>query len=137
MTLCHILPERRGWVNRIFFFFFFFLSTQQCFTHQMPTLISLILSLEFCRDTLIPFLLICLHYLLRPSNYLIKENGFALGGKKKKKKKKKRSRRRLYPAETITHADYSDDLVLLENTLSQAEYIPNSLERSARSTNLR
>ena len=52
------------------------------------------------------------------STDLIKENGFTL--------KKARSRR--YPAETITGADYIDDLTLLVNTPAQAESMLHSLE---------
>ena len=48
---------------------------------------------------------ICLDYVLRTSIYRIKENGFNL--------KKVRSRR--YPSETITNADYADDLALPAN----------------------
>ena len=61
-------------------------------------------------DTLTPYLfIICLDNVLRTSTDQIKENDFTL-----KKKKKAKSRR--YPAETITDADYADDLALLANT---------------------
>ena len=51
---------------------------------------------------------------------LIKENRFTL---------KKASR--WYSAETITGADYADDLVLLANTPIQAESLLHSLEQAA------
>ena len=55
-------------------------------------------------DTLVPYLfLIKLDCILWTWTYLIKENVFTL----------KKAR---YPAETITDADYSDDLVLFANT---------------------
>ena len=51
----------------------------------------------------------------------IKENCFKLT--------KERSRR--YPAQTITDADYADDIVLLANAPAQAETLLHSLERGA------
>ena len=51
----------------------------------------------------------------------MKENGFTL--------KKARSRR--YPAQTITDADYVDDLALLANTPAQAESLLHNLEWAA------
>ena len=73
-------------------------------------------------DTLAPFLfIICLDYELRTSIDKIKENSFELT--------KKRSRR--YPAKTITDADYTNDLVILANTPTQAETLLHSLERAA------
>ena len=63
-------------------------------------------------DTLAPYLfIICLDYVLRTSIDKIKENGFKLT--------KERSRR--YPAKTITDANYTEDIVLLINTPTQAE----------------
>ena len=53
----------------------------------------------------------------------MKENGFKLT--------KKRSRR--YPVQTITDADYADDIALLSNTPGQAETLLHSLEREAAS----
>ena len=54
-------------------------------------------------DTLAPYLLIiCLDYVLRTSINKMKDNGFKLT--------KERSRR--YPAQTITDADYTDDIAL-------------------------
>ena len=54
-------------------------------------------------DTLAPYLfIICLDYVLRKSIDKIRENGFELT--------KKRSR--MYPAKTITDADYADDIVM-------------------------
>ena len=72
--------------------------------------------------TLAPYLfIICLDYVLRTSIDIIKDNGF--------KPAKERSRR--YPAQTITDADYANDIVLLANTPSQAETLLHSLERAA------
>ena len=51
----------------------------------------------------------------------IKENSFELT--------KKRSRR--YPTETITDADYADDIAILANTPIQAETLLHTLERAA------
>ena len=50
----------------------------------------------------------------------MKENGF---------KQEKKSRR--YPAQTITDADYADDIALLANTLAQAESLQQTLKRAA------
>ena len=73
-------------------------------------------------DTLIPYLfIIYLDYVLRTSIDKIRENGFQLT--------KKRSR--MYPAKTITDADYADYIALLANTLNQAETLLHSLERAA------
>ena len=51
----------------------------------------------------------------------MKENGFSLY--------KARSRR--YSAQTITDANYADDIALLSNTITQAESLLPSLELSA------
>ena len=51
----------------------------------------------------------------------MKENGFKLT--------KERSRR--YPAQTITDADYTNDIALLANTSAQAKSLPHSLEWTA------
>ena len=48
----------------------------------------------------------------------IRKNGFELT--------KKRSR--MYPAKTITEADYADDIAILANTPNQAETLLHSLE---------
>ena len=56
----------------------------------------------------------------------MKENGFTL--------KKTRSRR--YPAQTITDADYTDDIMLLANTPIQAESLLQSLEQATSDTGL-
>ena len=65
-------------------------------------------------DTLGPYLLIiCLDY--------VKDNGF--------KFVTERSRR--YTAQTITEADYADDIALLANTPAQAEALLHNLERAA------
>ena len=50
----------------------------------------------------------------------MKENGFKLT--------KERNRR--YPAQTITDADYADDIALLANIPAQAENLLHSLERA-------
>ena len=63
-------------------------------------------------DALAAYLLtVCLDYVLRTSIDKIKEKGFKLI--------KERSRK--YPAQTITDADYTDDIGLLANTPTQAE----------------
>ena len=78
-------------------------------------------------DRLTPYLFIIgLDYVLRTSIDLMKENGFTLA--------KERSRR--YTAQTITDADYADDIALLANTLAQAESLLRSLERVAGCTGL-
>ena len=64
--------------------------------------------------------------MLRTSIDKIKENGFELT--------KKRSRR--YPIKTITDADYADDIMILVNTLNQAEKLLHSLEQAATSIGL-
>ena len=51
----------------------------------------------------------------------MKESGFNLA------KEKGRS----YPAQTISSADYADEIALLANSLTQAETLPHSLERAA------
>ena len=73
------------------------------------------------RDTLASYLfIICLGYVSRMSIVLMKENGFTLA----------KERSRIYPAQTITDADYADDIALLANTLSQGESLLYSLERA-------
>ena len=73
-------------------------------------------------DTLAPYLFIIFQdYVLRTSIDKVKENSFELT--------KKRSRR--YPAKTITDADYADDIVILANTLAQAETLMHTLDRAA------
>ena len=73
-------------------------------------------------DTLAPYQFInCLDDVLRTSIDKIKENGFKLT--------KERSRR--YPAQSITDADYDNDIALLANTPAQAETQLHSLERAA------
>ena len=73
-------------------------------------------------DTLAPYIfMICLDYERRTSTDKIKENGFKLT--------KESSRR--YPAQTITDADYANDIVLLANTPAQAKTLLNCLERAA------
>ena len=59
--------------------------------------------------------------MLRTSIDKIRENGFELT--------KKWSR--IYPAKTITDADYADDIAILANTYSRAETLLHSLEGAA------
>ena len=68
--------------------------------------------------SVLPYLF-TIYYILRKFIYLIKENVFTL--------KKARSRR--YLAETITDADYDNDIVLSANTPTQAENLLHSLEQ--------
>ena len=73
------------------------------------------------RDTLALYLfIICLDYILRTSIDLMKENGYTLA--------KARSKR--YSVQTITDADYADDIVLLANTSTRAEPLLHSLEKA-------
>ena len=73
-------------------------------------------------DTLALYLfIICLDYVLRTTFDIIKDDGFKLA----------KERSRGYPAQTITNADYADDIVLLANTLAQAETLLDSLEWAA------
>ena len=65
--------------------------------------------------------IICLHYMLRTSIDIMKDNGFKLA--------KERSRR--YLSQRITDADYTDDIALLANTPAQAETLLHSLKRAA------
>ena len=69
-------------------------------------------------DTLTPYLFII--YVLRTYIELMKENGFKLANE----------RNRRYPAQTITDADYANDIALLANTSAQAEILLHSLERA-------
>ena len=81
-----------------------------------------IVASELQGDKLAPHLfIICLDYVLWMSVDKMKENGFKLA--------KERSRR--YPTQTITDADFADDIALLANTLAQAETLLHSLERAA------
>ena len=61
-----------------------------------------------------------LYYALRTSIDKIRENGFELTNK----------RSRMYPAKTITDADYADNIAILVNTPNQAETLLHSLERA-------
>ena len=73
-------------------------------------------------DTLAPYLfIICLDFVLRTSIVKIKDNGFKLS--------KERNRR--YPAQTITGANYADDIALPANAPAQAETVLHSLKRAA------
>ena len=59
--------------------------------------------------------------MLRTSIDIMKDNSFKLA--------KERSRR--YPAQTVTDADYAEDIALLVNTPAQAETLLHSLEQAA------
>ena len=73
-------------------------------------------------DTLSPYLfIICLDDVLRTSIDIMKDSGFKLA--------KERSRR--YPAQTITDANYANDIELLANTPARAETLLHGLERGA------
>ena len=65
--------------------------------------------------------IICLDYVLRTSIDKRKDQSFKLT--------KERSRRN--PAQTITDADYADDITFLANTPAQAETLLLSLEQAA------
>ena len=76
------------------------------------------------RDTLVLFLFIfCRDYVLRTSKDLRKEIDFI---------QKKRERSRHNPAETITDADYVDDLAPFVNTPAQIESLMHRLEQGAK-----
>ena len=73
-------------------------------------------------DTLAPYLfIICLDYVLRMLIDLMNEHCFTL--------KKARSRR--YPTQTITDADYMDNIALQANKKTQADSQLHSLEQVA------
>ena len=73
-------------------------------------------------DILAPYLfIICLDYVVRTSIDLMKENGFKLANEKSRK----------YSAQTITDADYDDDISLIANSPTQAESLQHSLEWAA------
>ena len=73
-------------------------------------------------DTFVPYLfIICLDYVLRTSIDKMKENGFNLT--------KERSRR--YVAQTITDADYTDDIALTANARTHTNTLLHSLEWAA------
>ena len=70
-------------------------------------------------DTLAPYLfIICLDYMLRISIDIMKDNGFKLA----------RERSRRYLTQTITDADYVDDIAFLANTPIQAKTLLHGLE---------
>ena len=80
-----------------------------------------IVSTVLQRYTLAPYLfIICQEYALGKSIDLIK-NGFT----------PKMARRKRYHAETITDAEYVDDIVLLENTPAPAESLLHCLVKTA------
>ena len=68
-------------------------------------------------DTIVLFI-ICLDYVFRMSIDLMKENSFKLA--------KERNRR--YPTQTITDADFTDNIALLANLPTQDESLQHSLE---------
>ena len=73
-------------------------------------------------DTLAPYLfIICVDFVLRTSIDKIKDNGFKLT----------KERSWIYPAHTITDADYAADIALLDNTPTQAETLLDNLEWAA------
>ena len=73
-------------------------------------------------DTLGPYLFtVCLDYVLRISFDKIKENSFKLTKERNGK----------YSAQTITDADYADDIAFLENAPAQVKTLLQSLEREA------
>ena len=77
-------------------------------------------------DTLAPYhFIICLDYVLRASIGKMKDNSFQLT--------QERSRR--YLTQTITDADYADDIALLANALAQGESLLHRLERAAAGMN--
>ena len=74
------------------------------------------------RDTLPLYLfIICLYNVLQTLIDILKENGFILA--------KAKSRR--YSVQTITDADYTDDIALLANTPAKAEFQLHSLQKAA------
>ena len=73
-------------------------------------------------DTLaLNLFIICIDYVLRSSIDLMKENGFKVA----------KERSRSYPAQTITDADYADDIALNANALAKTDSLLHSLERAA------
>ena len=70
--------------------------------------------------------IICIDFVVRTSIDLMKENSFTLA----------KARSRWYLAQTITDADYADDIVLLVNTPTQAESLLHSQERAVNDINL-
>ena len=74
-------------------------------------------------DTLAPYIfIICLDYVLRNSADSNKELGFTLS--------KACSKR--YPAETITDADYADDIALMSDNIQDATYLLHNIENTAK-----
>ena len=74
---------------------------------------------ELQGNTLVPYLFITsLDYILRTLMDLMKQNGFTL-------------RSRQYPAVTNTDEDDVDDIALLANTSTQAEFLLHSREQAA------
>ena len=76
-------------------------------------------------DALFKYLfIICQEYVHRTSRDLMKEFGFTLAKNKR------------YSAQTITDADYADDIALLTNSPAQAKSLLQSPERAAGSIDL-
>ena len=74
------------------------------------------------RDVLAPYLFVIrLDYVLRTSIYIMKDNGFKLV----------KERSKIYLAQTITDADYANDIAPLAKTSAQAESLLHSLEQAA------
>ena len=70
-------------------------------------------------DILAPYLfIICQDYMLRMSIDKMKDNSFKLT----------KERNRIYPAQTITDADYANNIALPANTPTQTEILLHSLE---------
>ena len=70
--------------------------------------------------SLAPYLfIICLDYALRTFINKMKDNGFKMTNERSRK----------YPAQTITDADYADEIALLANTPAQAESLLHGQER--------
>ena len=73
-------------------------------------------------DTLASYLfIIYLDYVVRAFIDFVKENNFKLA----------KDRSRIYPAQTIMDANYTDDIAPLANTPAQAKSLLHSLERAA------
>ena len=73
-------------------------------------------------DTLAPYIIIiCLDYVLRTYMDTMKDNAF----------KRTKERSKSYQVQTITDADYANNMALLANTPAQADTLLQSLERAA------
>ena len=73
-------------------------------------------------NTLAPYIfIICLDYNVKTSIDKTKVNGFKLT----------KERSRMYPTQTISDADYADDIALLANASAKAETLLHNLEWAA------